>query len=82
MYFCFDISYSSEYGITDDRFVYVQAESEEAARGILSDHYTLDGDDGYCGSWYVNSVERVDALPEHYREGYDFLTAETPYSQY
>lgn len=82
MYFRFDISYSSEYGIEDDRSVYVQAESEEEARRILSDHYTIDGDDGYCGSWYVDSVEPVDSLPEQYREGYDFLTADTPYSMY
>jgi len=83
MYFRFDMSYSSEYEEFDDqRDIYVEAESEEQARQILGSHYTLDGDDGYCGTWYVNSVEIVDGLPTHYREGYDFLTVDTPYSPY
>ena len=80
MYFRYDISYSSEYGIDDDRLVYVQAESEEQARGILNYHYSIGEDDGYCGSWNLNSVEPVESIPENLREGYDFLTAETPYS--
>ena len=80
MYFRFDVSYSSEYGLDEDRSIYVQADSEEEAYGILGYHYSIDEDDGYCGSWHVNSVEPVEFLPENLREGYDFLTAETPYS--
>jgi len=72
-----DSRYSSEYGIIDERIIYVEAKDEAEARQIHENHFPED--DGYCGGYWIEDIKESDR-PSDLHEGVNFFTATTPFS--